>query len=141
MAETLMQGRETSTRPSVELIGNAQWGREDLNTGAKTDASRIPPLNAMLAIRYDTDKFWWKVWGRFAARQEKLSSGDIGDNRISPTGTPGWGTLNLQSGYRFNSKVEFSLGLENAFNKDYREHASGVDSVGMNLITMLKISV
>jgi len=90
---------------------------------------RIPPFNGKLAAIYTPKK--WFVSGEilFAGKQDRLSGGDIDDNRISDGGTPGWKVVNLFAGYNL-SFLELKLGLENLVNEDYRTHGSGINGVG-----------
>ena len=55
------------------------------------------------------------------------------DPRIDPTGTAGWGTLNLLASYERSEDIQFGLRLENLADKNYREHGSGIDAPGRNL--------
>ncbi|MEZ5106578.1 MAG: TonB-dependent receptor [Draconibacterium sp.] len=90
---------------------------------------RIPPFNGKIAAVYAPSK--WFVSGEllFAAKQDRLSGGDVDDNRIPDGGTPGWKVVNMFGGYNL-SFVELKLGLENLFNEDYRTHGSGINGVG-----------
>lgn len=90
---------------------------------------RIPPLNGRVAGTYKFRKFFASTEFLFASKQERLSQGDIDDNRISDDGTPGWQVINLFTGYRIKS-VKLNAGLQNIFNKDYRMHGSGINGVG-----------
>ena len=49
------------------------------------------------------------------------------------TRTPGFLTLNLRGGYRMRENSELIWVFENALDKNYRLHGSGVDSPGRNL--------
>ena len=47
--------------------------------------------------------------------------------------TPGFATLNFRGGYRFGEGAELVWVFENALDKNYRLHGSGIDSPGRNL--------
>lgn len=90
---------------------------------------RIPPLNGRLSGTYSFRKFFTTAEFLFAARQDRLSQGDIDDNRISDDGTPGWQVMNLYAGYQL-AKVKFKIGVRNILNEDYRTHGSGINGQG-----------
>jgi outer membrane receptor protein involved in Fe transport len=90
---------------------------------------RIPPLNGRVAGTYSHRKFFASVEYLFASKQDRLSQGDIDDNRIPDDGTPGWQVINLYTGYQLAS-VKFNIGIQNIFDEDYRTHGSGINGVG-----------
>jgi outer membrane receptor protein involved in Fe transport len=65
----------------------------------------------------------------FAAKQNRLAKGDKEDIRINPLGTPGWQVLNFSVGSRTGA-LQWNLGIQNLFDKDYRTHGSGINGVG-----------
>mgnify|MGYP006311289757 FL=1 len=95
---------------------------------------RIPPLNGKLALQYNQSGFFGEAEFLFAAKQDRLSGGDIDDHRIPDGGTPGWSILNFKAGYSWKS-VSLNAGLHNLFNKAYRIHGSGVDGYGRSFWT------
>jgi len=90
---------------------------------------RIPPLNGKLAMQYNQSGIFGEAEFLFAAKQDRLSGGDIDDHRIPDGGTPGWSVLNLKAGYSWKT-ISLNAGLHNLFNKAYRIHGSGVDGYG-----------
>jgi len=96
---------------------------------------RIPPLNGRVRVDYypnaavEITAEWL-----FAAKQDRLSSGDIADHRIPPGGTPGWQVVNLAAQWRWG-RVRWTAGLSNLFNEAYRTHGSGIDAPGRNVWT------
>ncbi len=68
----------------------------------------------------------------FSGKQDRLNPRDMRDPRINPAGSPGWLTLNLLARWRYKDQVELGLRLENLADKQYREHASGIDAPGFN---------
>lgn len=90
---------------------------------------RIPPLNGKPALQCNQSKIFDEAEFLVAAKQDRLSGGDIDDHRIPDGGTPGWNVLNLKAGYSGKS-VSLNAGLHNLFNKAYRIHGSGVDGYG-----------
>ena len=69
----------------------------------------------------------------FASQQNRLSPRDVSDPRINPTGTSGWGTLNLSLDWQMTTALQLGMRLENLADKAYREHASGIDAPGRNI--------
>ena len=47
--------------------------------------------------------------------------------------SPGYGTLNLRSGYQLSERSEFTVILGNLLDRNYRVHGSGVDALGFNI--------
>nr|MDJ0656647.1 TonB-dependent receptor [Xanthomonadales bacterium] len=63
-----------------------------------------------------------------------LSSRDVRDPRINPTGTPGWATLNLSANWEARPGLSVGLRLRNLLDRAYREHGSGLDARGRDLV-------
>lgn len=92
---------------------------------------RIPPLNGLVALRLTPAPRWWaEAAVRFAAKQDRLASGDIADYRIPAGGTPGWTVLNVNAGVRVRPGLELVGALQNLSDEPYRTHGSGIDGVG-----------
>lgn len=100
---------------------------------------RIPPLNGRLALSYHAaGGFFGQAEGWYAARQDRLSSGDLSDHRIDAGGTPGWLVLNFKAGYQWKW-LQVNGGLQNLLDEAYRIHGSGVDGVGRSFWLGTKI--
>ncbi len=69
----------------------------------------------------------------FADEQDRLSSRDLNDPRIDPTGTDAWATVNLHLDWRFAPRSRLGFRVENLLDNDYREHGSGIDARGLNI--------
>ena len=115
------------------------------------------PLSGIIGVRWEkpANRFWGEFFARSAVRQDRLSRGDIRDPRIQgktrdpkkvkfdadgraiDAGTPGWYTLNLRGGVRLTDFNRLTVALENLLDKRYREHGSGINSPGLNLIISL----
>jgi outer membrane receptor protein involved in Fe transport len=100
---------------------------------------RIPPLFGRLALEYNLKKWWINIEYLTAGKQERLSAGDIDDNRIPTGGTPGWNIINMNTSYTMQF-VKADLSLQNLFNQDYRYHGSGVNGYGRSAFISLQIS-
>ncbi|MDJ0835143.1 MAG: TonB-dependent receptor [Acidobacteriota bacterium] len=131
----------------VSVQYNRNIGKHSLRTdatwtyGQQTDQGvpmrRIPPLRGNLGWTYDSGK--WRLTGLFtwADRQDRLSPGDINDNRIPEGGTPGYGAVHLRGHYRFTDRVSLNLSAENLTDKLYKIHGSGIYEPGRRLILEL----
>ena len=126
---------------SINAILNYTWGEQTV-TGQPTEpADRIPPLTGSVAVSYDTGRdFVLDAWLRFAGEQDRLSARDVGDVRIDPTGTSGWGILGLRAVWDYRSVWQLTLGVDNVFDKAYRVHGSGLDAPGRNVFASVRLS-
>ena len=118
---------------------------------------REPPLNGMVGLRWQppAQRFWAEFFVRGATEQRRLNRSDIRDPRIPGTtrdtgkvkfdsngaaigqGSPGWITLNLRGGFQVTQYNRLTLALENLLDKRYREHGSGINASGLNMIVSL----
>lgn len=119
---------------------NFTEGQQSITPTSTEPADRIPPLNGQLWFQYQThENYTLETWLRFADAQRQLSSRDIQDARISPEGTAGWNTLGARIQKIVNDAWTMSITLDNIFDRNYRVHGSGVNSVGRNVILRLDI--
>ncbi len=147
-------GNLTLTRGKVTLL---KGNEPDPNKPWEARIRREPPPNGLLGVRWEEkdDRFWGEFFARGAAKQNRLSNGDIRDPRIPgltrerdevtfdedgravDAGTPGWFTLNIRGGARLTEYSRLTVGVENILNRRYREHGSGVDGPGINFVVSL----
>jgi outer membrane receptor protein involved in Fe transport len=111
------------------------------NTSGNEPMRRIPPFNGKLGLRANLSKNILLIgeWV-FAAKQNRLSSGDIADDRIAPSGTPGWNVINIYGTFT-HEIFTLSASLQNLFNEKYRTHGSGIDGIGRSFWVSLKINI
>lgn len=135
-----MSGFESGVkyRPSeaLEMYISSTYTRGDTVTdnGIEDPADRVPPLFGKLGARFAVTPQWEvEGWAFYASRQDRLSQIDLGDARINPNGTAGWGTFNARVGYLFSDALNLQLTVENLADKRYREHGSGLDEPGRNV--------
>ncbi|MBI4852645.1 MAG: TonB-dependent receptor [Acidobacteria bacterium] len=50
------------------------------------------------------------------------------------TSTPGYATFNLRGGFQLSQRSNITIIMENILDKNYRQHGSGVDGAGVNLV-------
>ena len=147
-------GNATFTRGKVLLINGAEPNPDNPWEGR---IRREPPLNGIAGIRWQppAQRYWGEFFVRGSAAQRRLNRSDIRDPRIPGTtrdtgevefdssgaavaqGSPGWVTLNLRGGYQMTDYNRLTVALENLLDKRYREHGSGINAPGLNVIVSL----
>jgi outer membrane receptor protein involved in Fe transport len=125
--------------PHFSFINNITW-TYGKNLENDEPMRRIPPLNGKLALQYSNSKFFAETEYLFAAKQERLSQGDIDDHRIPKGGTPGWNIVNLKAGYSWKI-ISLNAGLQNIFNQAYRLHGSGIDGFGRSFWMTIQFEI
>jgi outer membrane receptor protein involved in Fe transport len=123
----------------INALVNYTWGEQTV-TGLPTEpADRIPPLSGSVTVSYDPGRdFVIDTWLRFAGEQDRLSERDVRDVRIDPAGTSGWGILGLRASWDYRSAWQFTLGIDNVLDKQYRVHGSGLDAPGRNVFASVR---
>ena len=114
-------------------VVNYTWGEETTN-GLSEPADRIPPLNGFIGYKIILNSQWSlnpKIV--FAGTQNRLSARDIRDARINPLGTGGFVSYNFYANWNLTSSAKVRFGIENIFDKKYREHGSGLEAQGRNI--------
>ena len=147
-------GNATFTRGKVLLINGAEPNPDN---PWEERIRREPPLNGIAGIRWQppAQRYWGEFFVRGSAAQRRLNRSDIRDPRIPGTtrdtgevefdssgaavaqGSPGWVTLNLRGGYQMTDYNRLTVALENLLDKRYREHGSGINAPGLNVIVSL----
>lgn len=108
------------------------YGEEQTET-AEGPADRIPPLFGVVGYQQEILGDWnIRSQVRFAETQNRLSERDLTDPRINPFGTGGFVVYDTHLTWRRDLNSQVRLGIENIFDKKYREHASGLDAPGRN---------
>ena len=140
--EGLESGIRYRTPGGGTVFGVLNWtyGQEYDAAGLSQPADRIPPLNGRLGVSWPLgERLEADAWVIFAGQQDRLSDRDMGDPRIDPMGTAGWGSTNLSLRWQARDNLELGFRLENLFDHNYREHGSGVDAAGINAILSLSV--
>ncbi len=136
--DSFIQGVEFNgeylVRDGWSVYGNFWY---TIGTNRVTDAplSRIPPTQGILGLRYRDPqlKSYVTLYTWLSRRQDRLDPvRDLGDERIPPNGTPGFGTLNLRMGRTLGAcnQHRVSLSLENITDQPYLVHGSGLIGTG-----------
>lgn len=122
---------EWRPRPAVVVTAHATATRGQALT-RNEPMRRIPPVNGGLALQWrPRAAIWAGVATRWAGRQDRLSSGDLADHRISPTGTPAWVTVDVFGAAPVGQRLHLTGGVRNLFDRLYRVHGSGIDAPGI----------
>ena len=115
----------------IKFYGNLSYAFGK-NITKNEPVRRIPPMNGKLGIEYRKNTFFIRpeVW--FASEQTRLAQGDEDDIRIGKSGTKGWITTNIFTGFD-QKNYAINLSIQNINNADYRTHGSGINGVGRSL--------
>jgi hemoglobin/transferrin/lactoferrin receptor protein len=137
--------------PQWTLSGFAAW--QDARVQSPTylggpleekPQSRQLPLTGSIALRWTdpSEKFW--IEGRLLAAdtEDRITAADqAADNQRIPTnGTPSYLVASLRAGWRVNEHLDFTCGLENLTDEDYRSHGSGQNEPGFGGIFSARLS-
>ncbi|HHL32209.1 MAG TPA: TonB-dependent receptor, partial [Oceanospirillales bacterium] len=136
--EVTLYGLESSFKyvvnadSEINAVLNYIWGQESTDNFSEA-ADRIPPVNGFIGYKRKLNQKW-AINAKlvFSATQDRLSSRDIRDPRINPNGTGGFTTYNIYANWNFSESALLRFGLENLFDKRYREHGSGLEAAGRN---------
>ena len=90
---------------------------------ARDNLYRISPLSSFLEVMYVRERYFLSVESVAAARQDKVA--EYNDEQE----TAGWGILNLRAGIDLGHSFNLGLGVENLFDKVYRDHLGGYNRV------------
>ncbi|MGH2726302.1 MAG: TonB-dependent receptor, partial [Actinomycetota bacterium] len=140
----LLYGFEAGLRfwpkEETELFGSLAYtyGEEELPDGREVPADLIPPLQGQIgALSRVLPTLAVDGFVRFAGPQTRLSDEDREDPRIDPNGTDAWFTLNAGLEWQMAPWLATRLRIENLLDRAYREHGSGIDAAGVNVIVAL----
>jgi hypothetical protein len=83
---------------------------------------------------------WLELAVRGAGEQDRLSGRDTRDSRIQQGGTPGFAIAAVRGSMFAWRGTRVSGGLENLFDRGYREHGSGIDAPGRHVWVRLDLA-
>jgi len=138
-------------RPQWTLSGFAAWqeGRSETPSfigGPTTESpmTRQLPLTGSLALRWTAESGDYWVEGRVlgATNEGRITAADQArdDQRIPTGGTPGYVVTSLRAGWQVNERLDLTCGIENMTDEDYRNHGSGQNEAGLNVILGARVS-
>ena len=87
------------------------------------DLYRIAPLNGSATLSYARSNWWVGLEGVAYARQDNVSETN------SESESAGYGLANLRAGIELRRNLAINVGVENIFDKQYRNHLSGINRV------------
>ena len=136
--------------PQWSLSGFAAWQDSRVETptivggpSIKKPNPRQLPLSGSVALRWSDPegKFWAEGRVLAAAREDRITALDqaADDQRIPTGGTPGYAVVSLRAGWNVNSHLNFTAGIENILDDDYRVHGSGQNEPGLNAIVGARV--
>lgn len=103
------------------------WGR---NANSGEPLPQIPPLDVRLNADYT-----WRAWSvgalwRIVAPQRRytLHEGNVVGQDFGPSA--GFGVMSLHAQYDLDKRTQFSIGVDNLFNKAYSEHLNLAGNAG-----------
>lgn len=101
------------------------WVRGENDTDDKALAQQ-PPLEARLGVEYNDQVFSYGALLRLVAEQDRVDvgSGSIVANGIDTGPTSGFAVLSLNAGWRPSRALLLTAGVDNVFDRTYREHLS-----------------
>lgn len=99
------------------------------NVSKNEPMRRIPPFFGQTSIAWNHKNMTLACRHQFAGNQIRLAKGDMDDNRIGKSGTPGWNTLNIDASIVLKH-LDININLINLLNEKYKTHSSGVFGMG-----------
>ncbi|HLO82392.1 MAG TPA: TonB-dependent receptor [Chitinophagaceae bacterium] len=104
----------------------------------------IPPVFGKTSIQYRY-KGWYTEFFALYNGKKKLDQynpdGEDNAQYATPTGMPGWYTLNLRAGWQVTRLLQLQGALENILDRNYRNFASGFSSPGRNIMLSLRLAM
>lgn len=101
------------------VLSYVRGERRDIND----DLYRIPPLTGILGLSYAQDRWSATAEAMFAAEQDDISVTN------EESDTDDYGIFNLFGSYRTGGRMTLSAGVNNLFDKVYRDHTNGINRV------------
>ena len=133
---------EVETKLSKNFVGYGNLAYTHGHDLSKDEPMRrIPPFNGRVGVRANFSQHvsFMADWV-FSAEQDRLSGGDIADDRIADGGTPAWSSVNIYVGY-IHKYFDLNASLQNLFDNAYRIHGSGIDGIGRSFWLSMNIKI
>jgi iron complex outermembrane receptor protein len=92
-------------------------------TDARDNLYRIAPLTSVAELMYLREGWFVSLESVAAARQDRVADYN------AETESAGWGVLNLRAAVELGDTFDLGLGVENLFDKVYRDHLGGYNRV------------
>ncbi len=102
----------------------------------------IPPVFGKTSISYQKDKMMTELFALYNGWKkldEYNADGEDNAQYATADGMPGWVTFNLRTSYSFHfATLQFAV--ENIFDRNYRNFASGFSAPGRNFIVAARVN-
>lgn len=93
------------------------------------DLYRIAPPSARAALNYRAGDWRWRLESVFVANQSHISETHFDAAKTADPRTDGYALLNLSGTYSFGARTDITLGVNNLFDRFYRDHLGGFNRV------------
>jgi hemoglobin/transferrin/lactoferrin receptor protein len=101
----------------------------------------IPPVFGKTSISYQKDKVMaelFALYNGWKKLDQYNADGEDNAQYATADGMPGWVTFNLRTSYNFKA-VTLQFAIENIFDHNYRNFASGFSAPGRNFIVAARV--
>ncbi|MDN5836001.1 MAG: TonB-dependent receptor [Nitrosospira sp.] len=114
--------------PNWRLFSSVAWIRAENLTGhghGSVPLAQTPPLDSRFGLNYHKGTFSATLGGRVVMAQSRIDPGFGNSLGIdNPGTTPGFETANAVVSWKPVKTTQFSMGVENIFDRTYYEHLS-----------------
>jgi hemoglobin/transferrin/lactoferrin receptor protein len=130
--------------PKLSLTGsyNFTYGRVSNSGSTETSLDHIAPAFGRGGILYATKKVRTEAFLSFSLEKSLGDYSNSGEDNLqyaTPTGMPGWYTINLRGSYEINKNLAVQAGIDNLMDMQYRTFASGINAPGRNIFATLRV--
>jgi len=130
-----------SKKLSLDNTISQTFGRYKKPDGTKKPLDHVPPVFGKTTFTYADKKMSTEIYCMFNGwKRIKDYNPDGEDNGqyATPDGMPAWMTLNWRGSYTVTKNLSLQGGVENIFDRNYRNFASGFSAPGRNFIIALR---
>ncbi len=104
----------------------------------------IPPVFGKTAVIYRYKKGYTEFFALYNGNKKLDQFNPDGEDNAqyaTPTGMPGWYTLNIRTGWQATRMMMVQAAVENLLDRNYRHFASGFSAAGRNIIISLRLTL
>ncbi|MGZ8537521.1 MAG: hypothetical protein ACXWV9_04610, partial [Flavisolibacter sp.] len=121
---------------------NYTYGRLEPNKGTQVPLDHIPPVYGKTALSYFQKIVSAEMYALYNGWKNledyNTTGGEDNLQYATPEGMPSWFTINFKSTIRLHEKLSLQAGVENIFDRNYRQFASGFSAPGRNYIFAIR---
>lgn len=125
---------------SMSAALNYTYGRFNNDT-VLVPLDHVPPVIGRLGIKYEENNWYAELFSLFNGKKRLQDYNPNGEDNIqyaTPSGMPGWYTINFRAGVTLAEYLQIQAGVENILDKNYRHFASGFSAPGRNLVLAIR---